>query len=196
MESSVLKYYQVGIFVVGLGSIFLGIIQHLLNSRISVESHGYNIRKKTSDSLVALSEATTLVGRSTEIQSNKEESDRLSYYHKLVINGTSEYINSQYSLCLSFSVFFTLLIFSVLAIAYENFIIAISTSIAFLLGNLLCIMMCSVGIEAANYTAIRTAISSQELGRVGYQKSFMTAFRGGGSFVFPTTGSLNGCNNI
>ena len=170
-------------FILGSGvlSVLYSLLQHWNNSKIEICSHGYRSEQ-------ANTEQTPLNTFQLPGHTITDESDKLMYFHNLIINGSREYLSQQYGLCLSLSIFFTLLLFALLAWAHDNTASGIFICMTFFAGSLLSIIVGIIGMKAALYAGVRTTICTQEQGSIGYMNGFTVAFRGGAVFAFGTAG--------
>jgi Na+/H+-translocating membrane pyrophosphatase len=155
----------------GLIGICFGFYQHYAISDIKITTQRQPLRP---------TEGTPLVNRATTVV----ETRNLINFHSYIQDGVRDYFRSAYGLCLSFSLCFAFILFCIFAWSYQRSPIAIAMGISYLVGSLLASTVGAVGAYESVSTGVRTTISVQEDGNIGYIKGFTAAFRGGAAFSF------------
>lgn len=163
------------ILLSGVIGISFGIYQHYTITRIKITTQRQPLRP---------TEGTPLVNRVNTVS----ETRNLINFHSYIQDGVKDYFRSAYGLCLSFSLCFAFIIFCIFAWSYQRSSIAIAMGLAYLIGSVLASAVGMVGAFESVTTGIRTTISAQEEGNIGYMKGFTAAFRGGAAFSFVICG--------
>lgn len=132
------------VYAVGCLALCYAVIQQCITRRITLVSHGYQSR--------STNEGTPLV-RNPTIEA---ESARIMNNHSLIKRGLEDHFRSEYGLCLSFTAFFALIIFSIMAWSYESGYIAVIMAIAYLIGSIFTLTVSFIAIYESLYCGVRT----------------------------------------
>lgn len=104
--------------------------------------------------------------------------------HDAITVGAEAFLAAEYSICGTFVVLFSLIIFLFIWWS-EGFFLSILTTIAYILGAVTSIASGYIGMKVAVFSNVRTTINAQ---KDGYTRCFNTAFRAGSVMGFALTG--------